>query len=329
MSNRRQKSRWTKPLIAVAVILAVVMGSFAITGNEFIISGYGGIVSSIIDVDHDYSDAKTYNTGLIAGVDPVAYYNPYPITSNPTGVRIEIQGKVNLDENKKFLPDVNKTTDNGDGTYTHTMVSASIVTCQMGITFRTEGEGLDQTTAIDYTIKLEENQFDVFSGADDVESYILEVYTRGTAIKNTSLIQVRPASGGYTFPMTPISTGDAPQWIIDAGYQSSVSKLKVVSFEVSLDKATPSNFWGIGRAEVTAVMDIGIDVLVFGYWEETGTNKDWKPPKDDVGFLAGLLLGLADLMDVMGPMVMMITIIAVAIVIVVVIVKFGWMVKKK
>lgn len=322
----KKRSRTQNRLIVVAmVIVAVLVSSWVISG-DILITGYGGLTTEIIDVE---GDGVITNNGLAATVDKVAFYNPWPLTTDPTGVKLEVQGRANILETIVERPTVVDVIDNGDGTFTEKTYEVKITKYSIGITARTEGVGLDTAYGMTFTIKVQENQFDVFSEADDCRAYILEIYTTDV-VDDTTLMEGIPASIGYYFPMTSLSIDDdVPSWIREGGYQASLSALESVSFDIVVSHAQPNSWLGGYRTENSMSWDIGIDMLTFGYWEQTGPNRNFTPPPSDKTLWDMLIMGFLDGLDQMGPLLAMVTIIAVAVVIVVVIVKFGWIIKKK
>jgi len=333
----RRKNKYRTPLIIGAIILALILSSSALAGNEWILSGYGGIVPEITGIQYTHPDPAITPQSLIGGggitasVDPVAYYNPFPITSDPSGVSMTL-GAINIADEQEYLNPVQKVIDNGDGTFTHKTVEVSIVKCTMAIEFRTIPTGLDPIKNVVFVIQLTENQFDIFTAADEVEAFIFDVYTIDAVEESAGNIQLSPSAGGIRLPMYTILTDTAPQWIVDAGYQSHVTQLKTVSFEMTVVSAVPNwepTFYGPVISHVTSTMTVGIDVLMFGYWEQVSDEREYIPTPDDLTLFDVLMENLAVLTDIMGPMVLMVTIIAIAIVIVILVIQFGKFIPKR
>ena len=330
----RRKNKYKTPMIIGIIVLAILAVPYVFSGATYYISGYGGLVADFKSVDYDHptqeipSVASTRsinldNKGTVVSIDPDAYYSSYLVTSDPSGVTMSI-GSVNILETSVKLPSV-EIPSGGE-------VEASVAKCELNIEFRTSGTGLDPLRDAVFSIRIEENAFDVFNDADDVESYIMEVYTIGAVMKNKSNLNIIPSAGGIPLVMTPLKTDTAtPQWIIDAGYQKHVNDLKAISIDLEVDKAVP--YWEVGLfgpiiSHVGASVKLGIDMLVFGWWDQTGDNHEYKPTPDDLTFMDILGTAFAEMIDIMGPMMAMVTIIVVGVVIIVIIIRFGGLMGK-
>ena len=294
MMEKRNK----KILMISIIFVGLLLTTSTMFSTEYIISGYGGIESIITGIHTPYTVEENIDIrGTTASIDPLMT-GPF---TNPTGLRMETQGMVNIGTPSKWKPDVNKTVDNGDGTYTHTLVKAAIVPCTVNIAVITEPVGLDTINDVTFDVTFKENAFDVFGSADEVHSFILEIYT--TAVFQSDYpanMKGVPAAAGEILPMYPSPAGRVPSWILEAGYQETLESLKVVTIKLEVDSATPTSFLGGFRGDVVGTWSIGLDVLCFGMWEEIGENRDWVSPVSDPSVFDSLIAALAGILPALG-----------------------------
>jgi hypothetical protein len=314
------------------VVILIIAGLGLVTASSLdsldmrtIVSGYGGVTAEIIDASARPADGIDGSAkvnvdlnGTIASVDPAGTWVGVAYV-NPTIVECEIQGKLNIINEEPDDPQ-NQTIDNGDGTYTHKLWEVRDVFFDMGITVRTKaGNGLLPTYDSVFTIKVEENQFSVFDDPDEVICYIMEVYTLDTiATDDVGKTEGSPTSSGYYFALDTLGTNPVPQWLIDGGYQEDVlGQFQAVSFDVKASYMEPSV--GIGtRYEHALSWKVGVTARVFGYWEHTGTNKNFTPGPGETPWWENLFAGLG---FGLGKLVQTITTAIIVVVVVYVIVK--------
>lgn len=278
--------------LCIGVFLIFIVGGWLYLGGLELIAGaafsathgYDGIDSSVVGIENDYGIEPVIEDAS-AMIDPPLGWYPTPL--DPTGLRIEIGG-VNI-LSQEDIDEVEKVERNGD-LETTTTLKVQKLKCTMGLTIQTYGEGAAHINNIIFWIKLEQNQFSVFTDAKETISYILNVYTRENAEEN-GVFDVIPESGGYDFPLRSTSSETVPDWILDAGYTTTLSHFRSVQFSVKVTDAAPDTFAGWFRTENQATLDIGIDVIVFGLWEHTKDVRDWIPPDvfDPLALFAQLL----------------------------------------
>lgn len=293
---RRKGNIVTRNLKVIGiVILAILVANYVISGNT-VTTGYGGLTAEIVNVQGKMeSTSVTTNDGLIATWDTDGYWSPWPFAVNPTGVTMEIQGRANIMGIEEAGAPIKEVIDNGDGTWTQKMWAQSIVKCEFGVRVATSGTGLESAQDTIFTIRLQENQFDLFTKADDVRAYIIETYVIEVTEESTNM-KLSPSSAGQYVKLTPLRDSTVPDWILEAGYQQPISQMESATFELRVDFAQPTSFLWSDRAEVSASWVIGVDMLTFGYWEQVGPNKYFDPPTDDwwanlLPVLPALILG--------------------------------------
>jgi hypothetical protein len=316
------------------VVVIVVLGIGLLTMDQIqrvdelspLVSGYGGITAEIIGASAKASEplfddpVNVELNGTTANVDPV--WSGYLLAPDPTIVECEIQGKLNIigeDLKGELYDSSNDTIDNHDGTYTHKTWEVRDVYLDMGVTVRTKtGGGNGPTYDAVFTIKLDENEFSVFEEPDEVIAYILEVYTlEPISSDHPGKTEGTPASGGFYFPLETLGKNPVPQWIVDGGYEADVlGQFAEVSFQVKADYMEPTIGWW-ERYEHELNWKIGATARVFGYWEDTGSNKEYQPPGGEQpwweALFAGIGSGVGDLIRTITMAVIVILIVYVAV----------------
>lgn len=275
-------------IIALLVILAVMMGG--LLGPIFMITGYDGIEATITRADHDY-ELYTEHTSLVGyGIDPYQPGRTAEITSAAeTGLRVEIGQPRQIDTRMDWSDSISVLDAEAETNIT-TLWEVHIVYLEMGATITTYGEGVWTIRDVDFWIRLIENPYSYFTGADESEAYILAVTTTEKA-RIVGDIDVEPTGKAYGFPLTSLSDDPVPQWILDSGYQKTLGEGKEVEFALQCLKATPSHIFGFFRQEATATFTIQVEVLLFGEWEVVQEYIEWDWPIPD-DFLADLLVFL-------------------------------------
>ncbi|MCK4266334.1 MAG: hypothetical protein KAX31_03575 [Thermoplasmata archaeon] len=283
-------------LVALGIIALVLIVVFGALFGGFIVSGYGGIASRIHSVEHGYAnvDAVTIVQGeTIASITPDTFG---PIGA--TAIRLELGQPQYRADDFWYSNEIIETDDYGE---TKRTWAVHIAYFDLGFTIKTEGVGVLAITDVTFWIELQENQFDVFTAADDVEAYILEVVTLEPVLTtDVNLVDVEPASGGFSFDMLAIDSKPIPDWMADAGYQGSLSELKDIRFSVHVNSMSPFVL-GLMRNNHQATWSCEVRALVFGYWEVYSPYDKWKPPEffnlfaflDDIFAGLSIIVGLA------------------------------------
>ena len=285
---------------ALVLILVVLVGGSLL---PFMITGYDGIESTISRVDHKYPHYQE-DVGLTSyGIDPHTPIIDGVVLDMQTGLRIEI-GQPMQTETRMDWSDTIEVLDKEAETNTTTIWEAHIVYMEMSATISTYGSGVLTIEDVDFWIRLIENPYSYFTGADESEAYILAVTTLEKAGISGD-IDVDPTAGGRGLPLTPLSDAPVPQWILDSGYTGSLGKGKEVEFRLRCLDATPTYF--IWRTEASATFRLQVEVLLFGEWEvvQEYIPWDWPVPEFDwdalitfltlmawiiVGFVATILI---------------------------------------
>lgn len=276
-------------LMALGIIALFLLLLFGSTLGLFVVSGYGGLSSNINSIDHAYpaEDTQITISQTVASIRPPLIWGV-----GSTGLRLEL-GQPQYKSDDPIYSNVIEE-DLDDGTLKREW-AVHIAYFDMGFTLKTEPEGSYPIYDISFWIELEENQFDVFTAADKVEAYILEVVTREPVLTtDPTLVNVEPESGGFSFDMEPMNSKPIPDWMKDAGYQGSLSDLKHVRFMITCNSMEPF-ILGLMRVDHTATWAVEVRALVFGYWEVYSPYDAWIPPipwEGFFGFLDDLFAGL-------------------------------------
>ena len=272
---------------ALLLILVVLVGGGLL---PFMITGYDGIEATITRADHDYP-TYTEDIGLTGyGIDPYEPGRVEAITrAAETGLRIEIGQPTQVDTRLDWSDSIS-VLDAEAETNTTTVWEAHIIYLEMGAAISTYGDGVWTIRDVDFWIRLIENPYSFFTGADESEAYILAVRTTESAVIDGD-IDVEPTSKAYGFDLVPLSEDPPPQWILDSGYTKTLGAGKEVEFRLRCLDATPSHFFGFFREEASAKFKIQVEVLLFGEWEVTQEyiEFDWPIAPD---FLADLIVFL-------------------------------------
>lgn len=282
----RRRGIDTRVKIIGIVILAVLVANYVVSGDTFT-TGYGGLTAEIVGVVGPLPEHTVpTNDGIIAEWDPPNVF----MVGDICGVKMEILGRVNIMGGEEEGEPITEVIDNGDGTWTQKVWQRTIQKMELGVMVTTSGGGYAPNLDTIFTILIEENQFDLFTAADDTRAYLIEAYVVEVT-ENTPLLKVSPSSGGMNVRLTSTGFTDVPDWIYEAGYQAPISQTASATFELKVDHAEADSWFRIyGRTEQSASWTIGIDVLTFGYWEKIGPNKDFDPPETD--FLGALLAAM-------------------------------------
>ena len=275
-----------KTILGVVIVLFIILGGMFYLGfgqpKPLVIHGYDGPVATIHSMDDCYAD------------DPMLTYREthptsscvYPIApdvfdiATQSGMRIEIQGGINvlsteiIDTIEKYEID--------DATKTNITQTWEVqkVKCSMGITVATHSGGLADTPGVTWWIMVEENAYSVFSTAEESEAYIINVYTRELTLTEGDL-EVVPTAKGADFPIVPIAEVDAPQWLLDSGYTSNLRLFDIIKFPIQVLRGHAAIAYNPlpYRIDAYSTFDIGLDIILFGYWEQVKDVRDWGWPE--------------------------------------------------
>jgi len=277
------------PKITAIMVIGLFVGAGALVwfagGGRLpdplaIIQGYGGMNAETTDViasnyDESYGPygSHIHKTVLPTSASFDVDANYVLEAFDPTGVKMEISGALNV-LSREVIDTVSKwEVDETAHTNTTKTVQVNKVKCSMGVGINTFGYGVAAINNVVFTVRLSENSVNVFQGADDSIAYILLVETIDKA-KLNNIIDVVPLGTGYTFPLDTVKSVPAPAWITEAGYSGQLSDLKVVQFQITVVTAQPLSFAGVKTYESSAELQIGVDVLQFGFWKQV---KDYNP----------------------------------------------------
>jgi len=300
-----------RKIITVLAILALLLGFAYVAGvgyhpsSSAPITGYDGITSEFVDIEHGYTDATQSISITSASMRPKTVLDNGLISNllTPTGLRAELQQPSVFGSRLDWSDTIRETTkDLGSYTTLQKTWEAHIVQAQMGVTIRTDGVGVATVNNVIFWIQLEENSYSVFTDATESIAFIIEVYTYDEATEsNVDLIDVDPASGSYTIPLTSVETEPIPSWITESGYTGALQNFKKVNFPLKVIEATPGHVLGWARTETQVTFHLQMDILLFGYWEVVSEFKEWIEPDlpdpiaDLIEFIIqflGLIIGL-------------------------------------
>jgi hypothetical protein len=269
-----------KKIAGGLLLIVVLIGGLALAGvvpsssySSVVISGYDGPTAEISRVEHEYPSAyfpSVSNTGTAAEVVPG------PVLGAPSGIRAEIQGMPNLLSKENI-----ETIDLEQGS-----VAVQKVKAEMALSMETFKGGTDGIYETTFVIHLQENDYSFFSDSDAAMSYIVNVYTTDEAAISGDF-EPRPSSGGYDFPLESVGEHTVPDWVQEAGYGQS-SLFHEVEFAVTALEADPGDIVGLFRTDASATLKIGMDIWLFGHWEQTKDYRDWDWPEEE-GLFAQLL----------------------------------------
>ena len=273
------------------IILLVVVGIIIlfVAPIGFVISGYGGLESTVhsVEEEHDSVDSEIFPT--------IAHVNSYWTTD----LNFELGQPQFRTTESTYFNEIEETKDNGDLLVRTWEVR--IAYFDLAATVRTAAPGFTQIADIDFWIELKQNDYNVFQDADEVKAYILEVVTVGAAeVSSTAHIEVSPVAGGFSFDMDPLQSEPIPSWMADSGYQESLSNLKNVRIKLTVLRAEPYYIPAIIRADQQATWRMEVRALVFGFWEVLSPYdpcipgdvwEGWFPWLDDIFLGLQLILG--------------------------------------
>ena len=283
-------------ILAVAVFVLIIIVPFTLPflfriGQLGIIPhGYDGVIATTLEVEHDYAIVEDFNTGLAMGIDP---YGAQGQIWSPleTGLRLSITSPQYLrNEDRTLDPIIDIITDAlGDEWTQTTTQKVSKMTFEMTMILTTYGSGFNAITDVTFWIELSNNDFSVFTGADDVAISIINVYNmeRPFIAQTGTTIDFEPESGGADFPLHEIEGSEIsrfPDWAADSYNLENLQRLSNIKFPLYVLEADPTTVSLIDwtRVECQVEFTLGIDVLVFGEWRELKPYRGIEPPDPDL-----------------------------------------------
>lgn len=288
---------------AVAVIAVVlILGGFI----PLAMHGYDGIESTVNRIEHPYGSQDPNIVGLGTGsctFDPSTAAGHF-IDIN--GVHLTVQ-QPNILGYEDF-DDVVETEiiEVGGKEYEQTKTwSVRRVSIEMGVHLWTTGTGLNAMENVKFWIRLQENDYSVFSEPDEAEAYIINVYTtRQTEVSGGAFSTVSPMGEGMDVEINTIRTETIPQWILDSGYTGQLENFKTIEFPVEIVKMQRHSIATVVISEADIKMYFGADVLLFGYWEQTKPYREFEWTfADMLGQLLQVLFTLSGIIVVVVAMV--------------------------
>ena len=276
-------------VFVVAVILLIVIWP-VIPKLGIIPHGYDGVVATTLEVEHDYTELdRDFNTGLAMGIDPSQ--EPYPSLQDPTGLLVSITSPQYLRSADRTLdPFFDIITDSWGDEWTQTTTQkVSKMEFEMSITLATFGYGLNNIQDVAFWIQLSNNDFSVFTGADDVAIAVLEVYNleRPYISQKGASLDFEPETSGGGYPLYSVegsTISNFPDWAADSYNLENLQRLSNVKFPLYVLDAAPNivSLLDWTRVECQVEFTLGIDVLVFGEWRELKPYRDVEFPDPDL-----------------------------------------------
>ncbi|MHA1812737.1 MAG: hypothetical protein ACTSYX_04800, partial [Candidatus Thorarchaeota archaeon] len=158
----------------------------------------------------------------------------------------------------------------------------------MTAVLETYGDGWVSIKDVKFWILLENNAFSVFTSADETAVAVLNVYTseRPEIGQQGKKLDFDPEGGGYDLPLYTAEgqkVSSVPDWLQDEYAVENLKRLQTVRFPITVIEAAPTtvSFFDWSRVECQAVITLGIDVLLFGQWEELRPYHKVEPPEPD------------------------------------------------
>ena len=255
---------------ALVLILAVVIGA-GMVSSPFLIHGYDTPIAQITEIDHNYSpryaDVRESIFSNEARVYP--YAEDIHDLFTETGLRMEISSAVKILETPKEYIETIYEVDHEAETNTSISWDVHKVKCSIGVTVWTYEGGIAKTGETIFWITLSSNPSSIFMGLDEHYDFFVNVYNR-EPVRIVGEMEVVPTAT-IEYLYDPVETDKVPQWIIDSGYTGELNNHRSIKFPVKILNAEPTtyiDFGGLQRAEASATFDIGIDVILVGYWEQ-------------------------------------------------------------
>lgn len=299
----------SKARLGLGVVVGVVILLFSVpflmrVGQYAVIPhGYDGVIATTFEVEHDYPTVAEYNTGLAMGIDP--YGNSGPLQ---TGLRVSITSPqyVRSEDRSGLVPSVENIVDAVGVEWIQTTTQkASKMTFDMTIILSTYGEGFLPIENVYFWIKLSNNDFSVFTGADDVAISIINVYNmeRPFISQTGETVDFEPESGGADFPLHEVEGAEIssfPDWAADSYNLENLKRLSNIMFPLYVLEADPTTVSIIDwtRVECQVEFTIGIDILVFGEFVELKPYREVDPPDPDLTWWEMLMEALGGGLEV-------------------------------
>lgn len=281
--------------IVIAILLILILPValpfiYGITQLGIIPHGYDGVIATTLEVEHDYEILDEYNTGLAMGIDP---YGAEGRIWSPleTGLRLSITSPQYVrNEDRSIDPFTDMFFDTAGTQWTQTTTQkVSLMTFEMSMILSTYGDGFGEITDVTFWIELSNNDFSVFTGADDVAISVINVYNmeRPYISQTGTTIDFEPESGGADYPLHSMEGSDIssfPDWATGSYNVENLRRLSNVKFPLYVLEADPTTVSLIDwtRVECQVEFTLGIDVMVFGEWRDLKPYREVEPPDPDL-----------------------------------------------
>jgi hypothetical protein len=267
-------------IVALFAILGFMIGGLVIP--FLAIHAYDSPVAQITEIEHNYSPRYVDVRESIA--PNAAHVYPYALDIHDllteTGLRIEIRSAPNV-LSKTFIERITVAEeDHAAKTNKTRNWDVHRVKCSMGVTIWTFQGGVASCGQTTFWITLSTNPNSIFSTTEDHYDYFVHVYNIDPVVIVGEMEVTPTATADYVYD--PFGTGSVPGWIRESGYTGEITSHKKIRFPVIVLNAQPVLLAEVIRTgESSATFNIGFDVILFGYWEQTVDYREWKIPEPD------------------------------------------------
>lgn len=288
---RRVNSNSSVITIGALIVLAIILIPFISSG--VVVSGYDGIVSEVVGVQYTPREGIDGTTvdygGTYISIDE--QYGTGHEVFGPTGLRASVSGGVGIDESE-VIYEASEPLANGG----YKLWKVSEVKCTMGLSIVTIPQGNSPVTDVRFTFQLTENQFSVFSTADQQYAFIIGVSTQSVPQVQGGQMVTSVMESGHNFALNPVAVHEPPAWVEESGFTDILSNFAIVQFDVTVIQATPSFPFLAPRIEAEIGYDIEVDVIVFGFWEVVQDVNDYdiQPDPNPFAWLGEFFGSLGD-----------------------------------
>jgi len=258
-------------IVGLVLILSVIVGAGMIS-SPFLIHGYDTPIARITEVDHSYQPEA--NIGPYENIENThAEIYPFSVDAADwmyeTGLRIEISSAVKiLDTPKEYIETIVEVVEDHEAKTNMTKNwDVHKVKCSIGATIWTYEGGTAKCGEATFWVTLSANPSSIFMDLDEHYDFFVNVYN----IDPVSIVgemEVTPTAT-VEYEYTAVETDKIPQWIIDSGYTGELNNHRSIKFPIKVLNAQPTLVAEVIRTgEASATFNIGIDVILIGYWEQ-------------------------------------------------------------
>ncbi|MFW9849445.1 MAG: hypothetical protein ACFFF4_09900 [Candidatus Thorarchaeota archaeon] len=279
-------------IIGGAILLIVVFAMSQPTDPISIVPhGYDGPAASMDSIEYDtvkYPFARQYVYLYDAGIDPYNYILGIE-TDSATGVKCRITAPQFDRELENMDQSISEIVTQDGEEYNHTITQrASLQKFEMTAVIETYGAGMTGIEGVTFWIRLYNNDFSVFAGADRTVISFINVYTIDVDIQQQAEnLEFDPDGQGYDVEMhtadkDPVTS--VPSWTEDFYNIDNLKALSEVYIPIRIYDADPEfkSLTDWKRVECQATITFGMDILVIGEWDTLKPYREVVPPEPDL-----------------------------------------------